>query len=49
VGEAGLKSTIFKEILQRFREHGIEIPYPRRDIRMIATPETPVSSTGSMG
>jgi small-conductance mechanosensitive channel len=47
VGEAALKSVIFKDILRRFREHGIEIPYPRRDIRMIATPETPVSPSGS--
>jgi small-conductance mechanosensitive channel len=39
VGEGELKSTIFKDILRTFRAHGIEIPYPRRDVRLIATAE----------
>jgi small-conductance mechanosensitive channel len=40
VGEAELRSELLKEVLRTFREHGIEIPYPRRDVRVIATPET---------
>ncbi len=40
VGEADLKSVIFKDLLRRFREGGIEIPYPRRDILLLNTPET---------
>jgi small-conductance mechanosensitive channel len=44
VGEGDLKSDLYKDILKAFREQGITIPYPRRDVRMIATgatPETP--------
>jgi small-conductance mechanosensitive channel len=41
VGEAELRSELLKEVLRSFREHAIEIPYPRRDVRLIATPETP--------
>jgi small-conductance mechanosensitive channel len=40
VGEGELKSELLKGILKRFKEAGIEIPYPRRDVRMIATPAT---------
>lgn len=46
VGEGELKSDLFKDILKRFRAASIEIPYPRRDVRLIATPETKnISST----
>jgi small-conductance mechanosensitive channel len=38
-GEADLKSALYKDILRRFPESRIEIPYPRREIRMLATPE----------
>lgn len=40
VGESELKSELFKGILKRFKAAGIEIPYPRRDVRVIATPAT---------
>ena len=49
LGEADLKSELLRTILRRFREEGIEIPYPRRDVRLIATAaigETPWNSTG---
>jgi small-conductance mechanosensitive channel len=48
-GEGDLKSVLFKLILKRFKEGGIEIPYPRRDIRMIATGamEKPVDTSRS--
>lgn len=39
VGEGDLRSDVFKEILRTFRARGIEIPYPRRDLRLLATPE----------
>lgn len=46
-GDADLRSEIYREILASFRAAGIEIPYPRRDVRMVAaewsgmtTPET---------
>jgi small-conductance mechanosensitive channel len=48
VGEGELKSAIYKDILKSFKAHGIEIPYPRRDVRLLATPETnnfPASSS----
>jgi small-conductance mechanosensitive channel len=40
LGDADLKSDIFKAVLEAFREAGIEIPYPRRDLRVLATAET---------
>jgi small-conductance mechanosensitive channel len=39
-GEAQLRSELLLEVLRTFREHGIDIPYPRRDVRVLATPET---------
>jgi small-conductance mechanosensitive channel len=39
-GEAELRSELLKDILRTFKTEGIEIPYPRREIRLIATPET---------
>jgi small-conductance mechanosensitive channel len=41
MGEAELRSALLKDVLKAFRGHGVEIPYPRRDVRVIATPETP--------
>jgi len=40
VGEGELRSTVLREILRSFREAGIAIPYPTREVRLIATPET---------
>jgi small-conductance mechanosensitive channel len=40
-GEGELKSDLLKDILRGFRASGIEIPRPRRDVRLVATPETP--------
>ena len=40
VGEGDLKSDLLKDILKTFRAQGIVIPYPRREVRMLATPET---------
>jgi hypothetical protein len=33
--------AILKEVLLAYREAGISIPYSRREVRLIATPETP--------
>jgi small-conductance mechanosensitive channel len=41
LGEANLRSALLLDILRTFKQHGIEIPYPRRDVRLIATPATP--------
>ena len=46
-GEGDLRSEVFREILRTFRAEGIEIPYPRRDLRIIATAETPESPATS--
>ena len=40
VGEGVLRSDLLKSVVRLFREHGVEIPYPRRDVRLLATPET---------
>ena len=39
-GEGDLRSDIYKAVLRSYRAHGIEIPYPRRDVRLMATAET---------
>ena len=41
VGDADLRSELLKDILRTFKAQEIQIPYPRRDIRILATPETP--------
>jgi small-conductance mechanosensitive channel len=41
VGEGDLRSDLLKEVLRAYREAGIEVPYAVREIRMIATAETP--------
>ena len=40
VGDADLKSALIRDILRRFAERRIEIPYPRRDVRLLATDAT---------
>jgi small-conductance mechanosensitive channel len=40
VGEGDMRSELLKDVLKAFRAEGIEIPYPRRDVRLLATPET---------
>jgi small-conductance mechanosensitive channel len=39
VGEGELRSELLKEVLRIYRAEGISIPYPRREVRMIPTPE----------
>lgn len=43
-GEADLRSELLKDILRSFAAEGIDIPYPRQEIRLIATPEIPKSN-----
>jgi small-conductance mechanosensitive channel len=38
-GIASVKSDLFRGILQRFRDHGIEMPYPQRDVHLKSVPE----------
>jgi small-conductance mechanosensitive channel len=38
-GIASVKSDIFWGIWQRFREHGIELPFPQRDVHLKSIPE----------
>lgn len=35
-GSAGLKSDLYREIWRQFQEQGIVIPYPQREVRMLA-------------
>jgi small-conductance mechanosensitive channel len=39
-GDADVKSGLMRDILRRFAERRIEIPYPRRDVRFLTTLET---------
>jgi small-conductance mechanosensitive channel len=47
-GDGTLRSQLLLDILRSFKAEGIEIPYPRRDVRVIATPATPEKPVGSM-
>jgi small-conductance mechanosensitive channel len=38
-GIASVKSDLFWGIWQRFRDHGIEMPYPQRDVHLKSIPE----------
>jgi small-conductance mechanosensitive channel len=39
-GESELRSELFREVLRTFKAEGIRLSAPRRDVRLIATPET---------
>ncbi|HET7730492.1 MAG TPA: mechanosensitive ion channel domain-containing protein [Usitatibacter sp.] len=45
--EAEVRSALLLDILATFKRAGIEIPYPRRDVRLLATVATPDSPVGS--
>jgi small-conductance mechanosensitive channel len=47
LGEGELRSALLMDVLKTFKTNGIDIPYPRRDVRLIATPETPERPTSS--
>jgi small-conductance mechanosensitive channel len=40
-GEGDLRSGVLRDILRTFKAHGIAIPYPTREVRLIATAATP--------
>jgi small-conductance mechanosensitive channel len=40
VGEGVLRSDLLKSIVRLYRQNGVSIPYPRRDVTLLATPET---------
>ena len=40
-GTQNVRSDISLMILAEFRAHGIEIPYPQREVRMVPTPSAP--------
>ena len=39
-GPGKLRSELLFDIWQRFRQHGIEVPYPQREVRIVSG-ETP--------
>ena len=49
LGEGDLRSDLLKDVVRSFREAGIALPYARREMVMIATPETTNSSATSRG
>ena len=49
LGEGDVRSDLLKDVLKTFRGAGISIPYARREIRMLATPEIAISSGQSTG
>lgn len=49
VGEGDLRSDLLKEVLSAYRQAAIQVPYAMREVRLIATPETPKNPSTSMG
>ena len=41
-GIGSVKSDLFWGIWKRFQDHGIEIPYPQRDVHLKSIPEIPI-------
>ena len=48
-GQGSLRSDIFVEVLRAFDKEGIEIPYPRRDIRIVSDASEVASPDGAAG
>ena len=48
-GQGSLRSDIFVEVLRAFDKEGIEIPYPRRDIRIVSDTSEVASPSGAAG
>jgi len=44
-GSAGLKSQLYLDMWRAFREQGISIPYPQRDVRIVGGGETKTGVT----
>jgi len=49
IADADIRSELLVEVLNDFRGAGIEIPYPHREVRLLATPETGISNVHSAG
>jgi small-conductance mechanosensitive channel len=49
IGEGELKSDLLKDILKTFKANGVAIPYPRREVKLIATGETADSVVKTTG
>jgi len=50
-GNLGIKSNINREIWRRFREEGIEIPFPQREVRVVGPvpAEIPAAAIAQVG
>ena len=46
-GKPALRSDIFLVIWREFKTHGIEIPYPQREVRLLANPAAPAARNKS--
>jgi len=42
-GQSSLRSDLYREIWRDFQKHGIEIPYPQREVRVLGGAATPAS------
>ena len=47
LGKANIRSDIYRNLWQSFRSHGIEIPYPRREIQVLRRSESGLMPTPS--
>jgi small-conductance mechanosensitive channel len=48
-GEGDVRSDVLRQALASFKSSGIELSRARRDVRVIATAEMPISPTKTMG
>ena len=46
-GVQNIKSAVLLRIWDKFQEHGIEIPYPQRDVHLYSTDATKPPGTSS--
>ncbi len=49
VGEGDVRSDVLRQALRSFKSSGIELSRARRDVRVIATAEMPISQANTMG
>ena len=46
-GCSNVKSEVLREVWEKFHEHGIEIPYPQRDLHLRSISKEPISDIKS--
>jgi len=48
-GRGGLRSDLYREIWTTFRKHGISIPFPQREVRLLGSEPPPPAVSRAAG